>query len=105
MLFCCYYCCRTVHMASDVYWRQPFAAAATGRQLTEYVVLDVESTYGGQHQGQNGRWTAAEVQVARKSDFGRNETTFFARTHIGHLLHPGVLVRGCVGSALRACCY
>jgi len=27
--------------------------------------------------------------VARASDFGRNDRTLFARTHLGHLLHAG----------------
>ena len=31
----------------------------------------------------------ARGQVARASDFGRNDRTLFARTHLGHLLHAG----------------
>ena len=27
--------------------------------------------------------------MAKASDFGRNDRTFFVRTHLGHLLHPG----------------
>lgn len=27
--------------------------------------------------------------MARASDFGRNDRTLFARTHLGHLLHAG----------------
>lgn len=30
-----------------------------------------------------------EIQVAKASDFGRNDRTFFVRTHLGHLLHAG----------------
>jgi hypothetical protein len=33
-------------------------------------------------------------QVARSSDFGRNDTVFFCRTHLGHLLQPGDLALG-----------
>ena len=29
------------------------------------------------------------MQVAKASDFGRNDKTSFVRTHLGHLLHPG----------------
>ncbi len=29
------------------------------------------------------------MQVAKASDFGRNDRTFFVRTHLGHLLHAG----------------
>ena len=32
---------------------------------------------------------AAAIQVAKASDFGRNDRTFFVRTHLGHLLHAG----------------
>ena len=32
---------------------------------------------------------SAAAQVARASDFGRNDRTLFARTHLGHLLHAG----------------
>ena len=27
--------------------------------------------------------------MAKASDFGRNDRTFFVRTHLGHLLHAG----------------
>jgi hypothetical protein len=27
--------------------------------------------------------------VARVCDFGKNDTTFFTRTHLGYILHPG----------------
>jgi hypothetical protein len=36
----------------------------------------------------------AAPQVARSSDFGRNDTVFFCRTHLGHLLQPGDLALG-----------
>jgi len=51
-----------------------------------YVVLDIEPVRGYQNQG---RWVLAEVQVAKESDFGRNDKVYFAKTHLGHLLSPG----------------
>ena len=36
-----------------------------------------------------GRWILSEVQVAKESDFGRNDKVYFAKTHLGHLLNPG----------------
>ena len=54
-----------------------------------YVVLDIEPVRGYQNQG---RWILAEVQVAKESDFGRNDKVYFAKTHLGHLLNPGVRV-------------
>ena len=87
---------RSATMDVAVYWRTPFKALLTSRALVEYVVLDIEPIHGGggggygsSSSGSSGKWCLAEVQVARKSDFGRNDTVFFARTHLGHILHPG----------------
>jgi hypothetical protein len=87
-------------MDAPVYWRTPFKAMLTSRALVEYIVLDIEPLhgaggggggggYGSSSSGSSGKWSLAEAQVARKSDFGRNDTVFFARTHLGHILHPG----------------
>lgn len=35
------------------------------------------------------KYQLADVQVARVADFGRNDTMFSVRTHLGHLLKPG----------------
>lgn len=90
---------RSASMDAAVYWRTPFKALLTSRALVEYVVLDIEPIHGvggggggyggGSSSGSSSKWSLAEVQVARKSDFGRNDTVFFARTHLGHILHPG----------------
>lgn len=76
---------RTTTMDAPIFYRHPFLAAIHSKQLTQYIVLDVEPIQG-QH---NSRFTVAEVQVARAADFGRNDRIFFAKTHLGHLLHPG----------------
>lgn len=71
-----------------MYWRQPFQALLSSRQLVEYVVLDIEPLAAPQGCG-TSRYQLAEAQVARASDFGRNDTVYFCRTHLGHVLHPG----------------
>jgi nonsense-mediated mRNA decay protein 3 len=91
---------RTAVMDAPVYWRTPFKSMLTSRALVEYVVLDIEPLHGGGgyaggssgnsgSSGSSGKWCLTEAQVARKSDFGRNDTVFFARTHLGNILHPG----------------
>mmetsp|Transcript_25446 Transcript_25446/g.55257 ORF Transcript_25446/g.55257 Transcript_25446/m.55257 type:complete len:560 (+) Transcript_25446:171-1850(+) len=80
---------RTTTMDANVYWRHPFTAASSSKALVEYVVLDVELLGQTHH-----KYALAEVQVARSSDFGRNDTVFFAKTHLGHLLHPGDIALG-----------
>ncbi|KAG9306967.1 hypothetical protein G9A89_000881 [Geosiphon pyriformis] len=69
---------------TTVFWRIPFTSLATPKELTEYYVLDVEPLGPVR-----GKFVLADIQVARTSDFGRNDTTSFARSHLGGILHPG----------------
>ncbi|XP_008796291.2 60S ribosomal export protein NMD3 [Phoenix dactylifera] len=79
---------RSAFLDASQYWRAPFRALLSSRQLVEYIVLDVEVessevTVGG------SRYSLAYAQVARVSDFGKNDNIFTIRTHLGHLLNPG----------------
>lgn len=80
---------RTAHVDSTAYYRAPYRALVSSRQLTEFVVLDCEPLAPPQ-----GRWQLAEALVARVQDFGRNDTQLFARTHLGQLLKAGDTVLG-----------
>jgi nonsense-mediated mRNA decay protein 3 len=62
---------------------------ASSKNMIEYYVLDVEPL--GPVRGKN---VLADVHVARMSDFGRNDTAFIARSHLGSLLNPGDTVMG-----------
>ncbi|ESW07469.1 hypothetical protein PHAVU_010G132700 [Phaseolus vulgaris] len=79
---------RHCFLDADQYWRTSFKSLLTSRQLVEYIVLDMEFissevTIGGT------KYRLAEAQVARVSDFGKNDTIFNIKTHLGHLLNPG----------------
>ncbi|KAG1362052.1 60S ribosomal export protein NMD3 [Cocos nucifera] len=79
---------RSAFLDASQYWRAPFKGLLSSRQLVEYVVLDIEVessevTVGG------SRYSLAYAQVARVSDFGKNDNIFTVRTHLGHLLSPG----------------
>ncbi|XP_027335607.1 60S ribosomal export protein NMD3 isoform X1 [Abrus precatorius] len=79
---------RHCFLDADQYWRTSFKSLLTSRQLVEYIVLDVEVvssevTIGGT------KYVLADAQVARVSDFGKNDTIFNVKTHLGHLLSPG----------------
>ncbi|KAL6184945.1 hypothetical protein ACLB2K_041080 [Fragaria x ananassa] len=79
---------RYCFLDTDQYWRSSFKSLHTSRELVEYIVLDVEVvspevTIGG------SRYALADAQVARLSDFGKNDTIFNIKTHLGHLLSPG----------------
>ena len=80
---------QTADIATDLYWRTPFRPLADVQELTEFVVLDLEPL--GKQQGRN---FLAEATVARASDMGANDTTYYCRTHLGGILHVGDSVMG-----------
>ncbi|KAI0021538.1 NMD3-domain-containing protein [Xylariomycetidae sp. FL0641] len=80
---------QTADISAPVYWRAPFGALAEAPDLVEFIVMDCEPL--GQTKG---KWVLAEVQLARASDLGVNDKTYFARTHLGGLLYAGDSVLG-----------
>ncbi|KAL9089406.1 MAG: hypothetical protein Q9165_005727 [Trypethelium subeluteriae] len=80
---------QTADLSTSVYWRAPFAPIADVQELVEFIVMDIETTGV-----QKGRWMLAEATVARASDLGVNDITYFTRTHLGGILHPGDSVMG-----------
>lgn len=75
---------QTADISSPIYWRAPFGSLADAARLVEFTVLDIELT--GK---QNGKWKLGEATVAKASDLGVNDNTYFVRTHLGGLLQPG----------------
>ncbi|KAL6228170.1 hypothetical protein ACLB2K_002124 [Fragaria x ananassa] len=79
---------RHCFLDADQYWRSTFKSLHTSRGLVEYIVLDVEMVSSEVNVG-GTRYALADAQVARVSDFGKNDTIFNIKTHLGHLLNPG----------------
>ncbi|KAL9092642.1 MAG: hypothetical protein Q9159_000713 [Coniocarpon cinnabarinum] len=75
---------RTADLSTHVFWRQPFQSLADVRQLTEFVIMDIELLGP-----EKGRYALADATVRRAADFGVNDEEYTVRTHLGHLLHPG----------------
>lgn len=80
---------QTTEVTSNTYWREPFPALSTTQNLTEYMVLDIEPVGPV-----NGKFALADVTVARTADMGRNDATYYVRTHLGGILHPGDAAMG-----------
>ena len=80
---------QTADIGTNIYWRAPFDPLANVTELTEFIILDIEPL--GAHKG---RYFLAEATVARSSDLGVNDTTYYTRTHLGGILHPGDTVMG-----------
>ena len=80
---------QTADVPSPIYWRSPFKNLADATELVEFIVMDIEPVGRS-----NGRYHLAEATVARASDLGSNDTTYFCRTHLGGILHVGDSVLG-----------
>lgn len=79
---------RTVFLDAKDYWRVPFKALLSSRQLVEFIVLDVEVD-SPEFNLNGSKYCMAHAQVARVSDFGKNDNMFMIKTHLGNLLKPG----------------
>ncbi len=80
---------QTADISSAIYWRAPFTALAETPDLVEFVVLDCEPVGPTK-----GKMVLGELQLVRAADFGVNDKTYFARTHLGGMLHAGDSVMG-----------
>ncbi|PHH73287.1 hypothetical protein CDD82_5556 [Ophiocordyceps australis] len=75
---------QTTDISAHIYWRAPFSSLADARELVEFIIMDIEQTAT-----RRGKWVLSEATVARASDLGANDKTYFTRTHLGHYLQPG----------------
>ncbi|KAH6676535.1 NMD3 family-domain-containing protein [Halenospora varia] len=80
---------QTADISTPIYWRAPFTSLADVQELAEFIVMDIEPIGA-----QKGKWLLAEATVARASDLGSNDKTYYTRTHLGNVLHPGDSVMG-----------
>lgn len=75
---------QTADVSTPIYWRTPFVSLADVQELVEFVIMDIEIAGNPK-----GRFLPAEATVARASDLGVNDITYFTRTHLGGVLHAG----------------
>jgi nonsense-mediated mRNA decay protein 3 len=80
---------QTADISGSIYWRSPFYSLADSQELVEFIIMDIEMTAT-----QKGKWKLAEATVAKATDLGVNDRTYFTRTHLGSLLQPGDSVMG-----------
>jgi nonsense-mediated mRNA decay protein 3 len=71
-------------MQATTFFSNPFRALTSASDLISYTILDIQPLGPIR-----GKYVLADATVARTSDFGRNDTQFLTRTHLGHLLKPG----------------
>ncbi|KAL9653875.1 hypothetical protein ABK040_012935 [Willaertia magna] len=103
---------QTSEIDGALYWRQPFHATLTSRQLSEFTVIDVElleySYFAKKSQvnnnnaendnettasvAVNGKYMLCEVQVVRSDEM--DSDPIIVKSHLGRLLKPGDTVLG-----------
>lgn len=87
-------------LSANVYYRQPFEAICNPKQLTEYIVMDIEVILDKDRhffpgQGQiSAKHVVSDVWLVKASELGINENTVHTRTHLGHILKVGDSVMG-----------
>ncbi|XP_063243465.1 60S ribosomal export protein NMD3 [Bacillus rossius redtenbacheri] len=87
-------------VSGTVFWRNPFSSICNPKQLTEYVVMDLEPIKDKDRKlfpGQgaiSSKHVLADVWVVKASELGITENTVHSRTHLGHILKPGDSVLG-----------
>jgi len=77
---------QTAEISPKEYWHAPFSYLANVQDLVEFIVLDIEPLGP-----QKGTSVLAEATVSLASDM---DTTYYCRTHLGAVLHPGDSVMG-----------
>ena len=80
---------QSAEINAGVYWRAPFYSLTDTHDLAEFIVMDIEPT-----NVQRGKWRLGEVTVAKATDLGVNDRTYFTKTHLGGLLQAGDTVLG-----------
>lgn len=92
-----------MELSPEPYYRSEklYRLVLNATRLVRFVVIDVElcdgssveSKYRGSQSGVE-KYALADVVVAREADFGHNDSTLTAVTHLGHLVGIGDIVLG-----------
>jgi nonsense-mediated mRNA decay protein 3 len=75
-------------ISAQKFWHSPFSPLADVQDLQEFIVLDIEPVHGV---APRGHLTLAEATIAPAKDMDK---TYYVRTHLGSVLHPGDSVMG-----------
>lgn len=81
--------CKTAELRPNQFWDSPMSAICGGSDLVEYYVIDVQSE--ARQAGSNSKYAPCTLEIAKSTDFS---TSFFVRSHLGNLVHPGDHVMG-----------
>ena len=81
---------QTYEIDQIAYWKHQFSHMCGRDRLTEFIVLNIENTdfdVNVSRAAARQKFKMVQVEVARSSDFGKNDKTFIVNTHLGEILN------------------
>jgi nonsense-mediated mRNA decay protein 3 len=73
-----------------MYWKYQFGALCGRDRLVQFIVLNIENTdyeVNVSRAAARQKFKMVQVEIARASDFGKNDKTFIVNTHLGEILN------------------
>jgi len=81
---------RTHELDAATYWKHEFKALCSRERLKEFVVINIDNVdfdVTTSKAAARNKFRMVQLEVARKEDFGQNDTTFIVNTHLGELIN------------------
>lgn len=81
---------RTHEIDTQNYWKYMFKALCTRDRLTRFVVLNVEELdydVNTSRAAARNKFRMVQLEIARESEFGVMDRTFFVKTHLGNVIN------------------
>lgn len=81
---------QTYELDQVTYWKYFFIALCGRDRLTEFVIVNIEDTdrdFNVSRAAAKQKFRMVKVEVARKDDYGVNDTTYWVNTHLGETLN------------------
>lgn len=75
---------KTAELQSAHYWKNPFMSLCDSSRLTEFIVLNIDYTGVS-----DGKYVLADIELYREADLKNNAPSYYVRSHLGAILHPG----------------
>ena len=80
---------RTYEIDKATFWKHQFKSVLGRDRLSEFIVLNIENIDTDLNESRaavKNNFRQVQVEIARKEDFGVNDTTFVVNTHLGEIL-------------------
>ncbi|KAF8820940.1 NMD3 family protein [Cardiosporidium cionae] len=89
---------QTVEVYNEKYWKKPFQSVFSRRNLTEFIILDIDENElsssqevhsTSKHKQHGSKFRNVTCEIARAADFGYNDDRVTVRCHLGNSLKVG----------------